>query len=216
MGIFLGWKTKDRIRFVGIAFLFVVLGFFFFLSTINWLLQQDNAFYQRPSVTASSLHALRRMIFVIVNPAASLPDSWGPMFAAYEVFVSSSTSIYQETFFKLGTRFQYPPSSLLVIDVLNALHLQPQVALPQLNIVFFLLFALTSGLIAVVSFEKVSLIKPWQKLVQHYCPNVTKADLPFHMEFVLWALVEFKQLSKKRTAAGLSFNDLYGEFLTGL
>ena len=59
-------------------------------------------------------------------------------------------------------------------------------------------------------------IKPLQKLVQHYCPNVTKADLPFHMEFVLWALVEFKQLSKKRTAAGLSFNDLYGEFLTGL
>jgi magnesium chelatase subunit I len=59
-------------------------------------------------------------------------------------------------------------------------------------------------------------IKPLQKLVQHYCPYVTKADLPFHMEFVLWALVEFKQLSKKRTAAGLSFNDLYGEFLTGL
>jgi magnesium chelatase subunit I len=59
-------------------------------------------------------------------------------------------------------------------------------------------------------------IKPLQKLVQHYCPKVTKADLPFYMEFVLWALVEFKQLSKKRTAAGLSFNDLYGEFLTGL
>jgi hypothetical protein len=165
MGIFLGWKTKDRIRFVGIAFMLVVLGFFFFLSTINWLLQQDNAFYQRPSVTASSLHALRRMIFVILNPATSLPDSWGPMLSAYQVFVSSSMSIYQETFFKLGTRFQYPPSSLLVIDILNALHLQPQLALPQLNIVFFFLFALTSGLIALVSFEKISLLKPWQKCV---------------------------------------------------
>jgi magnesium chelatase subunit I len=36
------------------------------------------------------------------------------------------------------------------------------------------------------------------------------------MEFVLWALAEFKQLSKKRTAAGLSFNDMYDSFLTGL
>ena len=59
-------------------------------------------------------------------------------------------------------------------------------------------------------------IKPLQKLVQTYCPKVPKEDLAFHMEFVLWALTEFKQLSKKRTAAGLSFNDMYDSFLTGL
>jgi magnesium chelatase subunit I len=59
-------------------------------------------------------------------------------------------------------------------------------------------------------------IRPLQKLVQTYCPKVPKEDLAFHMEFVLWALAEFKQLSKKRTAAGLSFNDMYDSFLTGL
>jgi hypothetical protein len=36
------------------------------------------------------------------------------------------------------------------------------------------------------------------------------------MEFVLWALVEFKQLSKTKTADGLSFNDLYDNLLKGL
>jgi hypothetical protein len=36
------------------------------------------------------------------------------------------------------------------------------------------------------------------------------------MDFVLWALVEFKQLSKRRTANGMSFNDVYDNVIKGL
>ena len=58
-------------------------------------------------------------------------------------------------------------------------------------------------------------IKPLVKLLKKYQPKVAAIDTPFLMEFILWALVEFKQLSKKRTAAGLSFNDAYDSLLSG-
>jgi magnesium chelatase subunit I len=53
-------------------------------------------------------------------------------------------------------------------------------------------------------------------LIQQYQPKVADNDVPFLMEFILWALVELKQLSKKRTADGLSFNDVYDNLLKGL
>ena len=59
-------------------------------------------------------------------------------------------------------------------------------------------------------------IEPLKKLIQKYQPNVAPIDTPFLMEFVLWALVEFKQLSKRRTADGLSFNDIYDNMIKGL
>jgi magnesium chelatase subunit I len=59
-------------------------------------------------------------------------------------------------------------------------------------------------------------ITPLKELVLKYQPHVTPKDFPFHMEFVIWALVELKQLSKKRTAEGNSFNDLYDTLIKGL
>ena len=58
--------------------------------------------------------------------------------------------------------------------------------------------------------------KPLEDLIQKYQPNVAKEDSYFLKEFVLWALVELKQLSKKRTSEGMVFNDLYGDNLQGL
>jgi magnesium chelatase subunit I len=59
-------------------------------------------------------------------------------------------------------------------------------------------------------------IEPLKKLLLKYQPNVAPSDLHFLMEFVLWALVELKQLSKKRTADGMSFNDIYDNLINGL
>lgn len=59
-------------------------------------------------------------------------------------------------------------------------------------------------------------IDPLKKLIMKYQPNVSPKDIPFYMEFVIWALVELKQLSKHRTAEGNSFNDLYNNLLKGL
>jgi magnesium chelatase subunit I len=58
-------------------------------------------------------------------------------------------------------------------------------------------------------------IKPLDMLLHKYQPKVASIDAPFLMEFILWALVEFKQLSKKRTSGGLSFNDAYDSLLSG-
>jgi magnesium chelatase subunit I len=50
-------------------------------------------------------------------------------------------------------------------------------------------------------------IQPLKDLVLKYQPHVSKEDLPFFMEFVLWALVDLKQLSKKRSEDKILFND---------
>jgi magnesium chelatase subunit I len=59
-------------------------------------------------------------------------------------------------------------------------------------------------------------IEPLKALIERYQPRVASEDLPFLMEFVLWALVEFKRLSKQKTANGMSFNDLYDSLLKGI
>ncbi len=59
-------------------------------------------------------------------------------------------------------------------------------------------------------------IEPLKKLIQKYQPHVAPIDTPFLMEFVLWALVELKQLSKRRTADGMAFNDIYDNLIKGL
>jgi len=59
-------------------------------------------------------------------------------------------------------------------------------------------------------------IAPLKNLIMKYQPNVSEIDIPFLMEFVLWALVELKQLSKRRTANGISFNDVYDNLIKGL
>ena len=47
-------------------------------------------------------------------------------------------------------------------------------------------------------------------------PDVTKLEILFWKEFVLWSLVEFKKLSKYRYAEGTQFKDPYGNFISGL
>ena len=47
-------------------------------------------------------------------------------------------------------------------------------------------------------------------------PNMNTNDAYFVKEFVLWALVEFKKLSKFRYAEGTQFKDPYGSFMNNL
>ena len=56
--------------------------------------------------------------FILVHP--KYPDSWEPMNRALNVFRSGTDpSIYEKVFFAQNHKFQYPPTSLLIIDVLN-------------------------------------------------------------------------------------------------
>jgi magnesium chelatase subunit I len=52
-------------------------------------------------------------------------------------------------------------------------------------------------------------------LVKHQ-PKMNTEDAYFVKEFILWALVEFKKLSKHRFAEGTQFKDPYGNFISGL
>ncbi|MDR5590551.1 magnesium chelatase [Christiangramia sp. SM2212] len=64
--------------------------------------------------------------------------------------------------------------------------------------------------------EKLDSIEPLNKLIEKYQPEANNEDKYFIKEFLLWALVEFKKLSKKRFSKGLQFKDLYGSYISGL
>jgi len=59
-------------------------------------------------------------------------------------------------------------------------------------------------------------ISPLDDLLKEYQPDIEKEDVYFEKEFVLWALVEFKLLSKFRFAEGTQFKDPYGSFISGI
>ncbi|WP_053978294.1 sigma 54-interacting transcriptional regulator [Mangrovimonas xylaniphaga] len=59
-------------------------------------------------------------------------------------------------------------------------------------------------------------IQPLGALLEEYAPDIPESDTYFVKEFVLWALVEFKQLSKYRFTEGIQFKDPYGSFFGGI
>lgn len=56
-------------------------------------------------------------------------------------------------------------------------------------------------------------VEPLNDLLKEYQPDLEEKDKYFEKEFILWALVEFDKLSKKRYAEGLQINDLYSDYL---
>jgi magnesium chelatase subunit I len=59
-------------------------------------------------------------------------------------------------------------------------------------------------------------ITPLLSLLNEYQSELNIEDTYFMKEFVLWALVEYKKLSKFRSAEGTHFKDPYGSFMSGL
>ena len=57
---------------------------------------------------------------------------------------------------------------------------------------------------------------PLNDLLGKYQPNLAKQDSYFVKEFVLWALSEYKLLSKHRFTQGIQFKDPYGSFISGI
>jgi magnesium chelatase subunit I len=59
-------------------------------------------------------------------------------------------------------------------------------------------------------------IEPLDDLLEHYVPDIPEQDHYFLKEFVLWALVEYRKLSKYHMSDGLRFKDVYGGYISGL
>jgi magnesium chelatase subunit I len=64
--------------------------------------------------------------------------------------------------------------------------------------------------------EALNSITALDKLVTTYMPQAEDEDKLFIKEFVLWALVEYKKLNKKRIVKGFEFKDSYGAYLSNL
>lgn len=59
-------------------------------------------------------------------------------------------------------------------------------------------------------------VTPLDDLLGKHQPKLSKQESYFVKEFVLWALVEYKQLSKYRFSEGIQFKDPYGSFISGI
>lgn len=59
-------------------------------------------------------------------------------------------------------------------------------------------------------------IEPLERLLKTYQPDIVAEDRYFFKEFVLWALVEFRKLSKYNLGDGLHFKDVYGSYIQDL
>jgi len=59
-------------------------------------------------------------------------------------------------------------------------------------------------------------IKPLDKLIKQYQPDLSKEDSYFMKEFILWGLVEYKKLSKDRISEGYQFKDILGSYISKL
>lgn len=63
---------------------------------------------------------------------------------------------------------------------------------------------------------KLDSISPLEKLLQKHVSDIAVEDRYFFKEFILWALSEFKKLSRHQMGDGLHFKDVYGGYISGL
>ena len=59
-------------------------------------------------------------------------------------------------------------------------------------------------------------IKPLEKFIKNYKPNLIDNDKYFMMEFLLWGLEANKKLNKYRSMDGFEFKDNLGSYISKL
>lgn len=64
--------------------------------------------------------------------------------------------------------------------------------------------------------ERLDSIAPLHDLLVKYAPDLDKKDRYFFKEFVLWALAEYKKLSKYHLGDSIQFKDVYGSYIRDL
>ena len=87
------------------------------ISVLGWL--YAGVLQDVVPVELTSLDAIRVLLAGMVHGSIR-PDSWGPMLQALRVLHSPERdALYQTLFFSGHVRFQYPPTSLLSLDLLS-------------------------------------------------------------------------------------------------
>jgi alpha-1,2-mannosyltransferase len=115
------------------------------ISALGWLYAAR--LRQIIPVELTNLDAVRTLLLGMVH-ASVRPDSWGPMLRALAVLRGPDhDGLYQALFFDGHVRFQYPPTSLLSLDLLSAVGLASVRVLNAINTVVYLLNAAATGLL---------------------------------------------------------------------
>jgi alpha-1,2-mannosyltransferase len=105
-------------------------------------------------VDLTNLDALRRVATTFLDPSTKA-DSWRPMQRALEVLNGAErNSLYETLFFREAVRFQYPPTSLLPLELLSSLGLSGPRALNGLNSLVLALNAAAMAALAFVQFQR--------------------------------------------------------------
>jgi len=64
--------------------------------------------------------------------------------------------------------------------------------------------------------QQLDRIEPLDRLVREHMTDLEENDRHFVKEFVLWALVEYRKLSKYNLSQGVRFKDVYGGYISDL
>jgi len=93
--------------------------------------------------------AAMRTVAKSILSSNQLGDSWSPMRDALEFLRSGSNAhLYETLFFQKTVRFQYPPTSLLPLELLSSMGLSSVGSLNRLNLLFYSLNAVAMGFLA--------------------------------------------------------------------
>lgn len=96
-------------------------------------------------------------VYVLMRAKHAGWDSWSPMSAALEFVRKSTDPLYSILFFSEGIKFQYPPTGLLYLELLNLFGVN---SVPQYNLVnaiALLIFALVFSIFVARVVKRVTL-----------------------------------------------------------
>ncbi|WP_167188336.1 magnesium chelatase [Wenyingzhuangia heitensis] len=77
-------------------------------------------------------------------------------------------------------------------------------------------FELANDLTNKEHIQQLDYIQPLTDLLIKYQPDLDQKDIHFFKEFVLWAMVEYKKLSKVELSEGYGFKDTFESFIDGI
>jgi alpha-1,2-mannosyltransferase len=121
------------------------------ISALGWL--YADGLRSVVPVDLTSLSAVR-VLFRDMLHGSMRQDSWGPMLQALgELRGGKGDVLYQTLFFSAHVRFQYPPTSLLPLDLLSVANLASVRALNAINTIVCFLNAAATGCLAWLLFE---------------------------------------------------------------
>jgi hypothetical protein len=195
-------KAAGKIRFAPaacIAALFILPGI-----VIGWICAANAALLQTVLPKGHPLTNLEALARMLRGISVGEPDSWRPMLNAISIAHNQHdhARLYETVFFAQKVKFQYPPTSLLPLDILERLGLSSFALLNSLNFLIFVANAAALGWIAALLFA------PSKQATPSSHDRLTQlgiAGMAFMAAFFFYPLVNAKLLGQIQLWVDLLF-----------